>query len=1034
VEFLLLGPLTVRSHGEVLPVRRGKQRAVLAALLLHANQVVSVDELTEAVWDGARPPSAQVTLQNYVKRLRHALGDTDHSVISTQPRGYQIQAGPDDLDLSRFRALLTAAQLAARQGAWEAAAEEASSALALWRGDPLADVESELLLRRDGPRLAEMRLEAEETRIDASLHLGRHAELIGDLRQLTADYPLRERSWVLLMLALHRSGRQADALAAYQQARAVLVGELGTEPGAELRAVQRQVLAGDNAAAVAPAGHQAVPPVPAQAEAARQPGAMVVPRQLPAPVRHFTGRGPELAELTRLLRKAADQTEGPVLITAIGGTAGVGKTALAVQGAHQVAACFPDGQLYVNLRGYDLGQPMSPGEALARFLRALGVPGQQIPSGDDERAAQYRSLLAGRRILVILDNASDAEQVRPLLPGFAGCAAVVTSRDSLTGLIARDGARRLDLDLLPMADAVGLLRALIGSRVDRDGTAARSLAQSCCRLPLALRVAAELVAARSSASLADLAAELADQQQRLDRLDAGGDPETAVRAVFSWSYRHLDLAAARGFRLLGLHPGPDADLYAVAALTGAPLRQARDVLDRLVRVHVAHLDRHGRLHMHDLLRAYAAELASRHDSETQRRAALTRLLDHYLHTAAAAMNTLYPAERHRYPQIPTPATPVPPVGDPATARAWLDAELAVLVTAAALAADHGWPHHAIGLSAVLFRYLEAAGHLREGITIHDCACRAARLSGDRAAEAIALISLGGLYRRQDRYEQAAGLLRHALALSQETGDLACMTRAWTNLAFVELRLGHYEQVTEELRQAIELASRTGNRTSLAFALSVLGFAQLRLGRCQQAGDSLQQAVALRRETGDRNGEAQALTWLGLADLQLARYRDAEEHFRCALRLFRETGDRHGEGQPISGLGDLALRLGLCEQAIDHHRHALALFRGVSDRAAEAAARNTLGDDLIAAGQPGQARAEHAEALTLARQVADRWEQARAHDGLARGYLATGQPDEARRHCREALRRYAALRVPDADQVRERLAALSAGPGAPLAKG
>jgi DNA-binding SARP family transcriptional activator len=797
-------------------VQRGKQRAVLAALLLQAGRVVSVDELADALWDGAGPPSAQVTIQNYVKRLRHALGDPDHGLIITAPPGYRIRAEPDELDVSRFQALLASAQSAARRGLWESAAEQAPDALALWRGDPLADVESPLLARREAPRLAEMRLQAEEIRIDAGLQLGRHAELVGDLRQLTANHPLRERFWAQLMIALYRSGRQSDALAAYQQARKVLVSELGVEPGTELRAVQHQVLTGEDAAvaqrqARLAAGQTDTPPsapVDLAAQIAPPQSPRPVPRQLPAPVRHFTGRRGELGKLTRMLEQAAEQTRGPVLISAIDGGAGVGKTALAVEGAHRVAGCFPDGQLYLNLRGYDPSHPMSPGEALARFLRALGVPGQEIPRDDDERAARYRSLLAGRRILIVLDNASDAEQVRPLLPGSAGCAVVVTSRDALTGLVARDGARRLDIGLLPLTDAVSLLRALIGDRVDHDGSAARVLAQQCCRLPLALRVSAELAASRSAVSLADLTAELADQQERLDLLDADGDPGTAVRAVFSWSYRHLDPATARCFRLLGLHPGPDWEPYAVAALICAPFRQARGLLDRLASAHLVQPAGPGRLAMHDLLRAYAAELADRHDSKSQQRTALTRLLDHYLHTAATASRALLPLDQCDGPDIPAPASPVPPVAEPAAARAWLDAELPVLVRSAALAADGGWPGHAIRLSAVLSRYLEPPSHFRAGITIHDCACRAASRIGDRDAQATALISLGDVYRRMDRYEQAASHLRRALALCQETGNETGMARARLNLDLAER-----ERERERERESLPARPRSGDHRS-----------------------------------------------------------------------------------------------------------------------------------------------------------------------------------------------------------------------------
>ena len=480
-----------------------------------------------------------------------------------------------------------------------------------------------------------------------------------------------------------------------------------------------------------------------------------IPRQLPAAVRHFVGRTAELATLSRFLREL-DSAGGAVAISVVGGTPGVGKTALAVRWAHLVADRFPDGQLYVNLRGYDPGQPASAADALAGFLRALGVPGHDIPPDADERAAQYRTLLAGRKMLVVIDNASEVEQVRPLLPGSQACAAVVTSRDSLAGLVAQHDARRLDLDLLPLEDALDLLRALIGGRVDADPGAAEALAVQCSRLPLALRVASELAAARSATALAELVGELADQRRRLDLLDAGEDPRLGVRAVFSWSCRHLRPDSARTFRLLGLHPGPGLDCYAAAALTGTSAEQSRDVLDQLARAHLIQPARRGWFSMHDLLRAYARELAAGEDTEDERQAALTRLFDYYLHTAATAMDTMFPAERHCRPRIPAPASLGPPLtGQLGAARDWLDCERASLVAVARHTAAHGWPGHTTRLAATLFRHLDVGGYYPESVTIHSCARRAACEAGDRAAEAGALASLGLVYVWQGRYQQAA---------------------------------------------------------------------------------------------------------------------------------------------------------------------------------------------------------------------------------------------------------------------------------------
>jgi DNA-binding SARP family transcriptional activator/Tfp pilus assembly protein PilF len=926
VEFCLLGPLLVRRGGAVVPVPPGKQQALLAALLTSANRVVPLAELTEVLWGSEPPPSARATLRNYVKRLRKALESTGDSRISTLARGYLLRVDAGELDVSRFEAAQLSAREAARGGAWDRAAEQLRAALSLWRGEPLADVPSELLALREVPRLAEMRLQALEARAEADLHLNRHADVIAELRQLAGTHPLRERLHALLMLALYRDGQQGEALAAYQRARRMLIEELGAEPGPELRQLERQILAADPAlAAPAPAGMRGA------ADLAR-PGPeqrvwAVVPRQLPAAVRYFTGRTAELAALASMPGHAAG-TGRTVVICAIAGTAGVGKTALAVQWAHRVADRFPDGQLYVNLRGYDPGQPMAATDALAGFLRAMGVPGQHIPAEAEERAAQYRSLLAGRRMLVVLDNAASVEQVRPLLPGAPGCAVVVTSRDALAGLVARDGARRLDVDLLSLSEAVSLLRALIGDRVDASPEGAEALAIQCARLPLALRMAAELVAARPRELLSGLAGELADRQRRLDLLDAGGDPRTAMRAVFSWSWQYLDPAAARMFRLAGLPPGPDLDCYAAAALTDTTVVRARDLLNLLARAHLIQPACPGRYGMHDLLRAYARELAAARDGEDERRAALTRLFDRYVHTAAAAMDTLYPAESHRRPCAAPPATPAPPVTGPDAARAWLDAERAGLVAVAVHAAGNGWPGHATRLSAILFRYLSAGGHYPEAIIIHTSARSAARQAGDRAAEAAALRNLGAVDLLQARYQQAAGHLQQAVALHRQAGDRTGEAYALETLGCLHLRQGRYQQATGHFERALALHRQAGDQFGEAYAQGNLGCVDLRQGRCRQATDHLRQAVALCRKTGDRAGEAHALADLGDVELQAGRPGQARTQHTTALGLASQAGDKQAQAQAHNGLARCYHATGEYGQAHRHWQQALTLYTGL----------------------------------------------------------------------------------------------------------
>src|SRR6202034_1269213 len=526
-------------------------------------------------WQGQPPETARVTLQNYVKRLRQALGPLGYQRIVTRPAGYLIEVMPGELDVTRFTELQAAAARAARVASWDVVSVKLSEALGLWRGRPLADVPSGVLVAGAVPRLTEMRLEAVEARVEADLHLGRHREVVAEVRGLAAAEPLRERLAELLMLALYRSGQQASALEAYRQVRRHLVEQIGIEPGPGLRELNQRILRSDRTLLLARKGRDAVraghgkqratgkrpavtgrpaakvpaPAEPVDPDRTRLPA----PVMLPATVPGFTGRARELRALSGLLPRP----DGPVLITAIAGPAGVGKTALAVHWARRAAADFPDGQLYVNLRGFGPADPLPPAEALRAFLDALGVPAARLPATLDGRQALYRSLLDGRRMLIVLDNARDPAQVRPLLPATPTAMVLITSRSELAGLVASDGARTLTLDVLSGTEAYQLIAARLGEpRLAAEPEAADELIGLCARLPLALAITAARAVAHPGFTLAALTAELRDAKGRLDALSTGEDA-TDVRAVLSWSYQNLQPPAARMFRLLGLHPGPE---------------------------------------------------------------------------------------------------------------------------------------------------------------------------------------------------------------------------------------------------------------------------------------------------------------------------------------------------------------------------------------------------------------------------------------------------------------------------------------------
>jgi DNA-binding SARP family transcriptional activator/tetratricopeptide (TPR) repeat protein len=1005
-EFCLLGPLVVRrDDGAVIPVQAGKQRAVLAALLLNAGRVVAVEELAEALWGPSPPPSARVTVQNYVKRLRQALGDTSGTRIGTRPGGYVIGVGTGELDVARFEELLGDARAAARDGSWDTAAGHARAALALWRGDPMADVGSELLAAREMPRLAELRLQALEARIDADLHQGRHAEVTTELRSLAAQHPLREHLHALLILALYRDGQQAAALAAYQHARHMLIEELGIEPGPDLQRLHQQVLSADPALKL-------LGPEPSAGGGAGR----VVPQELPAGVRHFTGRAGELAALTRLLDEPAKGL-GVVVISAIGGTAGVGKTALAVHWAHQVAGRFPDGQLYVNLRGYDPDRPMAAADALAGLLSALGVPGADIPDGVEDRARLYRTNLAGRRVLVVLDNARDGDQVRPLLPGDAGCVALVTSRDALAGMVATEGARRLDLDVLPQADAVGLLRSLIGRRADDDPESAVVLAGLCARLPLALRIAAELAVVRRGVPLADLVAELA--AGRLDGLDAGED-RADVRAVFSWSFRQLPEDAAGAFALIGLHPGGDLDLYAAAALTGIGIAQTRRVLGRLHRASLLHATGPGRYGMHDLLRAYAREQAAARGTDGQRYQALTRLFDYYLAATAGAMDVLLPAEAHQRPRISPAAEVVPEMPGQADARAWLDWERANLVAVVVRCAAHGWPRHATGLASTLFRYLINGSYLPEAHTIYNHALKAARRSGDPAAEAVALNGLGGIDMMKGHFLDAAGHYQAALERYRQCADRTGEARVLKNLGVTEQELHNYRSAAGYYREAMAAFEDAGDGLGAARTLAYLAEAETELGSYDEASEHLQRALPVLRAAKDQVREAETLERVGELNLRRGQLTDAAAFFEQTLAIYRRIDHPNGVAAGLRNLGNVCLRQSEYQQAIGYLRSAHALFRETGNQHGETVTLRSLAEALHEVGQPVAARAELAAALRLTAETGNTHQQASVRCELAESHHRAGDDEQARYHWQQALTLYIQLGASEADQVRSRL--------------
>jgi len=942
----LLGPVDVTADGVPRPVSGLRRKAVLAVLALHRGEIASTNRLVDAVWGDAAPPTAVNTLQSHVSHLRQVLGGK--ATIRTQPPGYLLDLGPDGTDVEVAERLIRAGSRSTEP------AERVSylrAALALWRGHPLVDVSGLAWLDEQAQRLSQLRLSAQQALVEARLALGEHAAVLPELEQLTLDHPFDEPLHRQLMLALYRAGRQADALAAYHRLRRALAHDLGIDPGQSLRDLEAAILRQDAALAPAlpppadPAGSTGSPggaagqadgtgPTRAGGTGESGPPALhrvTAPRQLPPAVPGFAGRQSELAGLDALL--PADQpgpaaaTSGPVVVLA--GTAGIGKTALAVHWAHQVADRFPDGQLYVNLRGFDqVGAPMEPAEAIRGFLAALGVPADRAPTGLDSQTALYRSLLAGKRVLVVLDNARDANQLRPLLPSSAGSAVLVTSRSQLTPLVATAGARPLTLDPLTVAESRDLLSHRLGpNRVSAEPQAAAEIIARCARVPLALAIVAARAATRPGFPLTALASELSAATGTADTLDAfdGGDATVDLRSVLSWSYRTLSDPAARLFRLLGLQPGPDIGTAAAASLAGLPVAETRRLLTELTRAHLLGEPAPGRYAGHDLLRAYAAEQARGTDDEAARRAAVHRALDHYLHTADAAALLLHPHRDQVRLADRADGVVVESLPDRAAALAWFSADRPVLLAAVEQALAAGFDHHTWQLSRCLVNYLNAAGRWDDIAASQQAAMTAATRLADRTAQAAAHRSLAGVHMRLGQLGDAQSHLQQALELSAADGDHTGEAHSQHYLAMLADNQDRPADALRHAYRAHELYRLAGHHTGQATALNATGWYHVRLGDYQQALTQCARALLLQQWIGDRASQAETQDSMGYAHHHLRHYAQAISCYQRALSLFREFGDRYLEAGTLTRLGDTQRAAGEPAAARDAWQRALAIL-------------------------------------------------------------------------------------------------------------
>lgn len=952
MRFGLLGSLRVvdDQDAEVL-ISAPKHRILLAALLLDANRWLSREALTEALWDGEPPPNAAPALRTYLARLRQALGDAG-GLIDAGPAGLRLALrSPAALDLTAAEDLHARGAAAARAGHWVEAADLLRRAEGLWRGRPLADVPSDVLQRRAVPRLEELRLAVTEQRLEAELNLGRAGELVGELRAFAAAHPLRERAHGQLMLALYRAQRRSEALAAYQDARKVLRDLLGADPTAELRELHQRMLAADPSldpaapAAARPAAAPTAPVIPPKpAEAAP------VPRQLPLAPRGFAGRERELKLLDEI---AADLDSGAVVISAVNGTAGVGKTTLALHWAHRNAALFPDGQLHANLRGFDPGgEPPLPPEAVLRdFLVALGVPASRIPAGLEPRSTLYRSLLSGRRTLVVLDNARDARQVRPLLPAGPGCLALVTSRSELRGLVVAEGARALSLPLMDAVEADELLTRKLGvENVHADPLATGELIDLCAGLPLALSVAAAYIDSRRHTTVRSFAADLRAAATSLDVLGVD-DPLTDLRSVLACSVAALSETAAHVFRLLGLHPGTDIGEQAAAELTGLEAARAERALDELVDANLLTETAAGRYTWHDLLRAYMQESARELDAETAD-AALRRLFGWYVHAASAADRALDYTDRRHQPQYAQVPARLPRFAGQEAADAWFTAERANLALTVAAAVEHGAPAAAADLAVLPWNHYYRLRLLDDWLHVLTLALPAAREHGSRHSVQSVLHMLGLCRRNRNELPEAIAAYEESIAIGRTLPEVR-LNVMLDNLGMAYLYSGRHEEALRCLDEALAIAEANRSEADYVTLLNNIGDAHRHLGNFEQALTFLRRGLAIAEGTGNPMA-AYVLATLGETYYALGRYRDAAVHSRRGAEAFRGLNTPALAAQLLADEAAALHELGESAAARSSWAQSAALYDALGHPAADAIrARMAAASDMAGASDtPG----------------------------------------------------------------------------------
>jgi DNA-binding SARP family transcriptional activator len=1038
MEFRALGPIELWSAGQQRDLGPARARSILAMLLLAPRTIVPVESLIDRLWDTRPPPKARESLSAYIARLRASLRQAvgDSVQLVGRARGYVLDVDPEAVDLHQFRRLRRQADALAASGDYDHAAVLLREADGLWRGQALAGIGGDWVARmRDG--LEEERRAAIAERVECELELGRHADLVSELRHLLTQYPLDETFIAHQMTALYWSGRPGEALNLYRDTRSRLVEELGAEPGPVLSELHQRILGRDPQLAVKPAG--------------QRPGRGTRPDTLPPETAQFVGRSAELSLLT------GDEGRAP-RVAVIEGMPGVGKTALAVQAARLAAGQYPDGTLYLSLQSHEPGSPaLDPAEALHRLLRMLSVPAAQIPENIGERTALWRAQLSRRQAIVVLDDAARPDQIRPLLPVAGQCLVLITTRRRLPDF---GRARTLTLDVLSTEDAITLFRLIAGEDRAQDTGQVTEAVRLCGHLPLAIALTASRVAQDRHQGLAGLIEELSQSPAQLGGTGAA-TPE--VIAAFDLSYGALEPDHQRLFRRLGISPCAYVSLHAAAALSDCTLPEAEKALATLLDHHLLARAPGGQFHFHDLIRRYAAVCAAREDPKAEQRQAVSRLLDYYLHTADQADRVLHPFRR----RTPTPVTERPAVGPilgtDEDAGSWLDSEWRNILQAAQYAGRHEWKQKCADLTHVLADFVEIRAYWDEAIAAHTMALQACRDLDDPARIARACMELSTVSQLAGRHEATLPLAEEAAAIYRSLADWAGEADALDQIGIAHQRATRSREALAYFHEARILYQEAADQRGLAGTLSHSGIACWHLGRYPEAMAHLRDALSVYRAVGDRRGEAKTLNNLGRIHLYCGYHRDSLEAFQESLRIFIETGGAQTQAVLYHNIGIVHHHKGDYEEGLAACRRALAIYRDIGDLPDEADVLNDMGtiyqsascpdealiyhhkaqliaekignqaQQLIAlrriadiyrgSGQHGEAFDHYNTALRLATEIGDPYEEGKILEGIAESTLSTRRPHAARIVFRQALDIFERLSVPEAESVRIRMEAL-----------